>query len=53
MANASIFGIVVSKLYHEKKLCPIILFKIDKGLKVRFYYTILFFWSDHLSVGKK
>ena len=41
MAGAGILGIVVSKLRHEKKLCPIILLKVDKGLEVGFYCTIL------------
>ena len=41
MAGASIFGIIVSKLYHKKKLCPIILFEIDKSSKLAFYYTVL------------
>ena len=41
VANASILGIIVSKLRYEKKSCPIILFKIDKGLEVGFYHTIL------------
>ena len=41
MAGASIFGIIISKLYYKKKLCPIILFKINKSLKVDLHYTIL------------
>ena len=43
MANASIHGIVVGKLRHGKKLCPIILFKVDKDSKVGFHYIILLF----------
>ena len=41
MASGSIFGIIVSKLDHRKKLYLIILFKVDKSLKVGFYYFIL------------
>ena len=41
VANASIFGIVISKLHYRKKLCLVILFKVKKNLKVDFYYTIL------------
>ena len=49
MINAGILGIVISKLRYIKKPCPIILLKIDKCLKVGFYYTILpFCLSIHL-----
>ena len=41
MAGADILGIVVSKLRHEKKSCPIILLEVDKGFEVGFYHTIL------------
>ena len=41
MASASIFGIIIGKFRHRKKPCLVILFKIDKNLKVDFYYTIL------------
>ena len=41
LANASILGIIVGKFRHEKKLCPIILFKVNKSLKVDFYCIIL------------
>ena len=41
VANAGIFGIVVSKLYHGKKPCPIILLEVNKGSEVGFYCTIL------------
>ena len=41
VAGAGILGIVVSKLRHKKKPCPIILLKNDKGLKIGFYCTIL------------
>ena len=41
VANAGILGIVIDKLCHRKKLCPIILFKVDKDSEINFYYTIL------------
>ena len=41
VAGAGIFGIVVGELRLGKKLCPIILLKVDKGLEVSFYRTIL------------
>ena len=43
IANIGIFGIIVGKLYYKKKSYPIILLKVDKGLEVSFYYTILSF----------
>ena len=43
VASASIFNIIISKFYYKKKLYLIILFKIDKSLKISFYYTILSF----------
>ena len=41
MANICIFGIIVGKLRHRKKICSIILFKVDKKPKLGFHYTIL------------
>ena len=41
MAGAGILGIVVSKLRHGKKSCPIILLEVDKSLEVGFHHTIL------------
>ena len=41
MADTSIFGIVVGKLRYKKKLCSIILLKVDKSLEIDFYCTIL------------
>ena len=41
MANPSIFEIIVGKLYYKKKLCPIILFKINQNSKINFYYANL------------
>ena len=41
MAGASIFGIIISKLYYKKKLYPIILLKVNKNLEVSFYCIIL------------
>lgn len=44
MANVCVLGIVISKLDDEQKPSLVILFKIDKNLEVRFYYTILTFY---------
>ena len=41
MTSASIFGIILDKLRHRKKLYSIILLKIDKDLEVNFYCAIL------------
>ena len=43
MANARIFGIIISELGHRQEVCTVILFKIDKGLEVGFYRAILTF----------
>ena len=39
--SAGILGIIVSELRYKKKLCLIILLKVDQGLKLGFYYSIL------------
>ena len=41
VAGVGILGIVVSKLRHGKKSCPIILLKVDEGSEVGFHRTIL------------
>ena len=41
MAGTDILSIVVGKLRHRKKPCPIILLKVDKGSEVDFYRAIL------------
>ena len=41
MANAGILGIVIGKFYYKKMSCSIILLRVDKGLEVNFYCTIL------------
>ena len=41
VAGAGILSIVVGKLRYGKKSCPIILLKVDEGLEVGFYRTIL------------
>ena len=41
MVNTNIFGIIINKFYYKKKLYLIILFKVNKYLKISFYYTIL------------
>ena len=43
VTNASILGIIIGKLRYEKEPCLIILLKVDKGLEVGFYHTILYF----------
>ena len=40
MAGAGIFGIIIGKFRHGKKLYPIILLKVDESLEVGFYYAI-------------
>ena len=42
VAGANILGIIIGKLCHGKKLCLIILLKVDKGSEIGFYFTILF-----------
>ena len=41
VACAGILGVIIGKLRYGKKPCPIILLKVDEGLKVGFYYIIL------------
>ena len=41
MVSASILDIIIGKLYYRKNPCLIILLKVDKNLKVSFYYAIL------------
>ena len=41
VADASILGVVIGKLHYGKKPCLIILFKVDKGLAIDFFYIIL------------
>ena len=43
MIIADIFNIIIYKLSYKKKSYLIILFKIDKELKVYLYYIILIF----------
>ena len=43
MATTSIFGIILGKLRHKKKPYLIILLKVNEGLKINFYHTILHF----------
>ena len=43
IAGARIFDIIIGKFYYKKRLCPIIIFKVDKDPKIDFYYTILLF----------
>ena len=41
VVDASIFDIIIGKFCDRKKLCPVILFKIDKNLKIGFHYIIM------------
>ena len=50
MINAIIIYINISKFSYKKKLYLIILFKVDKNLKMYFDYTIL---SFHLTIYLK
>ena len=43
VVDTSIFGIIIGKFRYRKKLCLVILFEIDKSLKIGFYYTIFLF----------
>ena len=43
MAGASILGIIIGKFHYKKKPYQVILFEIDKSLKISFYYIILLF----------
>ena len=43
MADANILGIIIYKFYYKKKMCPIILFKVDKSQKIGLYNVILSF----------
>ena len=40
MTSASILGIIISKLYHKKRLYPVIQLKIDEDSKIGFYCII-------------
>ena len=42
MVNVNIFDIDINKLCFKKNLCLIILFKINKGLKINLNQTIYF-----------
>ena len=41
VAGTNIFGIIIGKFYYKKKLCLIILFKIDKASKIGVNCAIL------------
>ena len=43
VANICVFAIVISKFGYWWKLCSIILFKVNKCLKVYFYYAVMVF----------
>ena len=50
MAGAQVFCIVISKLGHQLEPGPVILLKVHKGSKVRFYGAVLLL---NLTVGLK
>ena len=41
VAGARIFGIIIGKLYHRQKPCPVLLLEVDKGPKISFNCAIL------------
>lgn len=41
MANTSILGIIIYKFSYWQEFGLVILFKINKNLRIRFYHTIL------------
>lgn len=41
MTGASIIGIIINKFGHRQKPGPIILFEIDKCIKIYFYTIVL------------
>ena len=47
VTSASIFGIIISELRHQKKPGLVILFKVNKGSKICLYCAVL---SFHLPV---
>ena len=42
IASIYMFSIIISKFCYNKKLYLVILFQVDKNLKVSLYYIILF-----------
>ena len=43
MTSASILSIMIGKFCYRKKPYLVILFEIDKSLKINFYHTVLLF----------
>ena len=41
IAGASVLSVIVVELHHGKKLCQIIMLKVDKGLEINFHCTIV------------
>ena len=39
--NICIFNIIINKFRYRQELCLVILLKINKGIKINFYYNIL------------
>lgn len=56
MANTYNLSIFISKLSHKQKSSQIILFKVDKSLRIDFYSTIFIFYLviyQQIKSGKK
>ena len=52
MASTYILSINISKLGRWQKPCPVILFKVNKNLEIKFYCTVLIFNpAIYLSIG--
>ena len=41
VTNAGIIDIIIHKLYYKKKFYSIILFKVNKSLKISYYHATL------------
>ena len=41
MASTGVLGFVINELSYWQKRCLVIIYKIDKSLKIGFYYAIL------------
>lgn len=49
--NIDIFSIIIVKLYYQQKFDLVILFKVNKYLKIDFYFSIsLFGLTIHLKI---
>lgn len=53
IADTFIFTITECKFHYRYKLCPVILFLIDKQSKISFYHIFFVFPSSYLFWDKK